>query len=224
MYQHCSHTLQLSRLKPIIIHPINSELMQHEIEKLPLKQEPKKHLNNIYTHLISHYREVTMGEGEHVLNFLLCMHEMCGENWAGMGSLCDYVYRNVSECVERLEEYGVVFCPEVVSVIGKRFSLDFNQFFKSNVMELYLQYFPPEEHIKLLNYLIDNLDDHDHIPLTFVAVLQEQLAAIEQGNESWEELIHPTNLHVHVDQVCERVSSMTNKSKYKQMLMRKDSR
>ena len=58
-------------------------------------------------------------------------------------------------------------------------------FFKEKIATLFLNYYKEDEKIKLINWLITQLEFPETLPLLLISTLQEVVRLIEEREEDW---------------------------------------
>lgn len=98
------------------MNPIISELIMGEGEKSVRVQ-----INQIFNYIISNFREITLGQTQNVALTILKIYKLMNKKADKCLNYCHFLFEKMSLEIEKLEHYSLIFCPEIVSILEKRF-------------------------------------------------------------------------------------------------------
>ena len=105
---------------------------------LPLVK--KQQLNYILNYLVSNYRDVTLEQIGNVISLISTMTQKYRINAQNTLAILNFVYRSLSIDSDKLNQYVLVLCPEIMSIVEKRFDINFSSFFKKNILLFILKF------------------------------------------------------------------------------------
>lgn len=135
----------IARLNPSLpqvpVSPVNKAGQVHpNIAELNVPPAKKHQLNFIFKHLTSTHREVTTHQADNIIDLILTMTEKHRLSAQTSLLVLDLAYKGLSGEMSRLEQYGLVLCPDIVAIVEKRFQQKFNEFFRFNMVNLCFRY------------------------------------------------------------------------------------
>ena len=81
----------------------------------------KVHINQIFNYIIKNFRHVTLGQTQNVALTILKIYKLMNKKADLCLNYCHFLFENISLEIDKLEHYSLIFCPEIVSILEKRF-------------------------------------------------------------------------------------------------------